>query len=65
MTNVRSQHTSTPRSSDKRGTRGFKLYFGVTPFGRPWKKQQQITSEKEQAQIMRLATFEHKYLPRY
>uniref|UniRef100_A0A0E0LEG7 Uncharacterized protein n=1 Tax=Oryza punctata TaxID=4537 RepID=A0A0E0LEG7_ORYPU len=22
-------HTSTPRSSDKRGTRGFKLYFGI------------------------------------
>jgi len=30
------EQTSTPRSSDNLGTRGFKLYLGVTPFGRPW-----------------------------
>lgn len=29
------RHTFTPRSSDSLGTRGFRLYFGVTPFGRP------------------------------
>lgn len=39
---IRDVQTEKPRSSDSLGTRGLKLYFGVTPFGRPWKKQREM-----------------------